>query len=250
MKLIGDYHTHTIYSCGKKNIRHATGTILQNAKIAKQKGLKEMGVSEHGFGHALYGLQKENLAKIKQEIKEAESLTGIKIYLGIEANIISSQGDIDMTSEEIKEFDYIIVGFHKFAKAKNKKEFFRFKLPNLLKSKSKKTKERNTNALCLAMKKYDIDIISHPGAGYYIDFEKVGKVAKETNTLLELNGKRIAYENIEFLIQNENKFIINSDAHSPSRVGEIKKPLNYLIKSQIPIDLVVNLNKLNDWKKR
>ncbi|MBO4412631.1 MAG: PHP domain-containing protein [Clostridia bacterium] len=251
MKLFGDFHTHTIYSCGKRGIVHATGTILQNAKQAKAKGLSAIGITEHGFGHVLYGLQKKDIAKMKEEIASAEAETGIKIHFGIESNIISSKGDIDLTEEEIKEFDFIIVGFHKFAKAKNFKEFLFFKLPNLLKFKCKRVKERNTNALCQAMQKYPIDIISHPGAGFALNFEKLAQAAKETNTLLELNGKRIAYENIDFLINNGNRFIMNSDAHSPSRVGEVNKPMNYLIKNNIPTSLVVNINKnFNEWKKK
>lgn len=251
MKLFGDFHTHTIYSCGKHNVKHATGTILQNAKQAKAKGLNAIGITEHGFGHLLYGLQRDAILKMKEEIAEAEKETGIKIYFGIEANIISRQGDIDLTQEETKLFDFIIVGYHKFAKSKNLKEFFLFKLPNLLKFKCKKIKKQNTEALSLAMQKYPIDIISHPGAGFALNFEEIGKIAKETNTLLELNGKRIAYQNINLLIKNENKFIINSDAHSPSRVGEIKKPINFLIKNSIPTNLVVNLNKnFDEWKKK
>ena len=35
MLLTGDYHTHTIYS-------HGSGTVLDNALAAKEKGLKEI----------------------------------------------------------------------------------------------------------------------------------------------------------------------------------------------------------------
>lgn len=251
MKLFGDFHTHTIYSSGKHNARHATGSIMQNAKSAKAKGLSSIGITEHGFNHLLYGVQRQNILKMKEEIALAEAETGIKIYLGIEANIISSQGDIDLQQEEIEQFDYIIVGYHKFAKSKNLKEFFKFKLPNLLKLKCSRIKNRNTKALELAMQKYNINIISHPGAGMALDFERIGKAAKQTNTLLEINGKRIAYSNIDFLINNQNKFIINSDAHSPSRVGEIKKPINFVVKNNIPLELVVNINKnFDEWKKK
>ena len=38
MKLTSDYHTHTPYSHGKN-------TVLENAKAAKAKNLKEIGIT-------------------------------------------------------------------------------------------------------------------------------------------------------------------------------------------------------------
>ncbi len=52
MKLYGDYHTHTIYS-------HGSGTIRDNVEEALRKGLKEIGICDHGPGHYLYGVKKE-----------------------------------------------------------------------------------------------------------------------------------------------------------------------------------------------
>ena len=42
MILTADYHTHTVFSHGK-------GQIIDNANVAKLKGLKEVGISDHGF---------------------------------------------------------------------------------------------------------------------------------------------------------------------------------------------------------
>ena len=67
MVILGDYHTHTIYSSGKRNSKHATGTILENALIAKEKGLTEIAITDHGFSHKLYGLQRKNLQKMREE---------------------------------------------------------------------------------------------------------------------------------------------------------------------------------------
>ena len=50
MKILADYHTHTIYSCGNnENRRHAKGTIEENVLAAIDKGLEVIGISEHGF---------------------------------------------------------------------------------------------------------------------------------------------------------------------------------------------------------
>ncbi len=245
MVIYGDYHTHTIYSSGKHNKKHATGTILENAMYAKQKGLNEVAITEHGFSHKLYGLQRKNLAKMREEIEEAKRKTGINILLGIEANIISSEGDVDLTEEDIKQLDLIIVGFHSFARAKSIKEFFKFFLPNLLGLKRKKDYERNTLALLKAMDKYPIDIISHPGINMPMYFDKVALHAKKTNTMLELNGKRIAYKpkDIEVIKEICPKLIISSDAHSAKRVGDIKKPINFAIKYSVSNEQIANMGK-------
>lgn len=250
MVIFGDYHTHTIYSSGKNNKKHAKGTILENAMIAKQKGLKEIAITEHGFSHKLYGLQRKNLKRMREEIEEAKKITGVNILLGIEANIISSEGDIDLTDEEIKKFDLIIVGFHKFAKAKSIKEYFKFFLPNVLKLKRKKDVKRNTLALMKAMDKYPIDIISHPGVNMPMDFVEIAKYAKKTGTLLEINGKRIAYttEDINNIVNIGANLVIDSDAHAPSRVGFCNKGINFAIKHNIPNILIANYGKIIERK--
>lgn len=235
MNILGDYHTHTIYSSGKHNSRHATGTIFENAKIAKEKGLKEIGITEHGFGHKLFGVKRENISKMREEIKEAEEKLRIKILLGVEANIISSDGDIDLTKEEIGLFDYIAVGFHSCAKAKNAKEFFKFFLPNILGFKGKKEIERNTKALVMAMENNPISFITHPGVNFALDLGKICDTANKTKTKLEINGKRIAYteNDVEILKLKKPVLIINSDAHTPERVGEVNFPTNFAFKNNI-----------------
>ena len=245
MILFGDYHTHTIYSSGKHNAMHAKGTILENAMFAQKKGLKEIAITDHGFSHKLYGLQKENIIKMREEIENAEKITGVKIYLGVEANIISSQGDVDLTKEEIGLFDLIIVGFHKFAKAKSTKEFFKFFVPNLLGIKTKKVKKMNTLSLMMAMDKYPIDIISHPGVGMVVDFDELSKHAKKTDTHLEINGKRIAYspKDISVILKNNAKLVIDSDAHSPEKVGGCDKPINFALINNIDLDKIENYGK-------
>lgn len=245
MILFGDYHTHTIYSGGKLKIKHAKTTILENALIAKEKGLKEIAITEHGFLHKLYGLQRKNIQKMRNEIEYAKQKTGVNILLGIEANIISSEGDVDVKPEDLQNLDLLIVGFHAFAKAKSIKEYFKFFLPNLLGFKSQKTVKRNTLALLKAMDKYNIDFISHPGVKMPVDFKEVGQHANKTNTMLELNGKRIAYtdQDINILKQQNVKFIINSDAHHKNKVGECNKGMNFAIKHSIKAENIANLSK-------
>ena len=251
MVILGDYHTHTIYSSGKKNRKHATGTILENAIIAKNKGLKDLAITDHGFNHKMFGVLRCNIDKMRAEIEEAKKVTGINIYLGIEANFISKDGDIDLVQSDMDKLDFVVVGFHKMAKAKSFGQFFKFMLPNLLGIKTKRVQKMNTLCVLKAMDKYNIDVISHPGVGMKIDFNEVSKHAHKTNTMLEINGKRIAYkkDDVAVMVKNGAQFLIDSDAHSKEKVGWLNRPINFAINNNIPSENIANLGKVYIPKK-
>jgi len=65
MLLYGDYHTHTRYSHGK-------GSVKDNAQAAYEKGLKEIAITDHGFGHIFFGVKRKKIDEIRQKITEAE----------------------------------------------------------------------------------------------------------------------------------------------------------------------------------
>ena len=78
----------------------------------------------------------------------------------------------------------------------------------------------------------------------------IAKMAKETNTLIELNGKRVLFsdEEMDILLEEEVDFICNSDAHTASRIGEINIPLEFIQKYHIPLERVKNINQLPNLK--
>ena len=61
MKILADYHTHTIYSHGK-------GTIEDNVKVAISKGIETLGISDHSYGHLTYGVKRDDIFKMREEI--------------------------------------------------------------------------------------------------------------------------------------------------------------------------------------
>ena len=106
---LGDYHTHTVYSHGK-------GTIEENVLQARKKGLKQIAVTDHGFGHIAYGVKRGKFAEMRKETDRLNAqYPDIKVLLGLECNLISSDGDIDLREGEEKLLDVIVCGFHKFA---------------------------------------------------------------------------------------------------------------------------------------
>lgn len=46
------------------------------------------------------------------------------------------------------------------------------------------------------------------------------------------------------------KFIVNSDAHTPDRVGEVNNGLNLIYRLNIPLSQVANVDKLPKFNKK
>ncbi|WP_416198436.1 MAG: Putative hydrolase [Sporanaerobacter sp.] len=242
MILIGDYHTHTIYS-------HGSGTIRENVEEALKKGLKEIAICDHGPGHIGYGVKKKNIEVMRREIdelnREYES-KGIKILFGMEANIVKYDGTIDLNEEEIELLDILLLGFHFGAMPRNPIDWSKLYIFNFL-SKfvpgMKKTMvEMNTMALLKAMDRYPIDLITHPGSKVYVDIERIAKKAARVGTALEINSSHshLTVDEIKIALKEDVKFYINSDAHTPENVGNLKNGIERAEKAKVPIERIVN----------
>ena len=248
MILFGDYHTHTKYS----GHGHGKGTVLENASVAADKGLKQIAITDHGFNHMLYGIKRKDISALKEDIINAQEITGVSILLGVEANLISQNGDIDIVESDYEFLDILLMGHHKMAKNKTWKDFSKLMLANSFGSPYKPSKERlnrNTTAFLRAIDKYPIDVITHLNYGFPTDTLAVAKLAKEKGVFVELNGKRINFTDREILTMAEEgvSFIVDSDAHSPKRVGECNNGINTIFRLGIPVEQVVNIDKLPNF---
>lgn len=244
MILYGDYHTHTIYS----RHNHGKGTVLQNATVAAEKGLKQIAITDHGFNHQFFGVRRKDLPQVREEILNAKEVTGVDILLGVEANLISLSGEVDLREEDYENLDIILMGHHKLVKTPSLKDSAELLAANMLGSPYRPSAERiarNTTAFLKALDKYPIDVITHLNYGCPTDTLAVARLAKQKGVFVELNGKRINFSDEEMLIMAEEgvKFIINSDAHSPDRVGECNNAINLIYRLGIPENLIVNLDK-------
>ena len=241
MNIFGDYHTHTIYSHGK-------GTIRDNVEAARDKGLREIAITDHGPGHMTYGVKRENFKKMRQEIDMLnEEYDDIKILLGVEANILSRDGQVDVNEEILGLIDMLSVGFHFGAKTKTLKDAYDLYYLNFLFKGSEKTvskrRDINTKAMINAINNYKIDLITHPGAKLIIDVLEVARAAGKRETALEINAHHghLSVEELR-LVKNENvKFMINSDAHRKEDVGNVQKAINRAVEVGLDKNKILNI---------
>lgn len=250
MILYGDYHTHTTYS----RYGHGKGTVLENASVAADKGLKQIAITDHGFNHEFYGIKRKNIPQLHEDIMNAKEITGVDILLGVESNLISVNGDVDVKEEDFEFLDILLMGYHKLVNMKSIKDKMLLNYANMFSNifKSKERVNRNTTAILKAIDKYPIDIITHLNYGFETDTMAVAKLAKQKGVYIELNGKRINFtdEEIEMMKAEGIKFIVDSDAHRPERVGEVNNGMNLIYRHNIPLSQVVNVDKLPKFHKK
>lgn len=240
MRFLSDFHTHTTYSHGK-------GSIEDNVLYARKIGLKKIGITDHGPMHMGFGIKEKAIIEMRREVDELnKKYDDIEILLGIEANVLNEDGDLDCTDLILKNIDILIAGYHF---GSNPVKFIRdmgFHGRNRFKSFSSKIYDKakiaNTSSFVNAMNRYNIDIISHPGAKGPIDVEKVATAAKQTETALEINNKHghLTIEEIIIAKKFDVKFSINSDAHKPEDVGNVKLAIERAVKAGLTEEDIIN----------
>ncbi len=241
MHLLFDCHTHTIYSHGK-------GTIEENVRVAHEKGLKAVAITDHGPGHLTYGIKRDKIKVMREEIQRLQGIyPDIEIKLGVEANIRHESGLLDINEEEIECFDIILAGYHYGIFESNFLRSGYIHLGNFIskavKRPFKKLKIENTEAIVKALYNNNIDILTHPGYKGFVFIREIAKACAETNTLMEISNSHLHMTTEEFqeAALEDVKFVISSDAHVPEAVGSFRIGLQKAHEAGIPIERIVNI---------
>ncbi|WP_430885528.1 PHP domain-containing protein [Fusibacter sp. JL216-2] len=239
MRILSDYHTHTTYS-------HGIGTIEENVEAARKVGLKILAISDHGPGHMGFGIKKRKYKEMRQVIDEMNAkYDDIEVLLGLEANVLDVDGHLDVDEEILKLNDILLAGYHFGSRPVRLVRDMIHHANNYFSKEgvaNKKLMEANTVSLINAMKRYDIDILTHPGAKGPIDVKRVAQVASETNTALEINASHgfLTLDQIKEAMAYDIKFSINSDAHHPRDIGNFKKAIDRANAAGLSYDRVIN----------
>ncbi len=132
-----DLHVHSVQSfCG-------IHTVLEIARIAVDKGMRMVNISDHGSGLG----RKMNFGVIvdKRRLPDPVCLSdgsSIRMLRGIEANIMDEEGNTDIPQKQLPLFDLISIGFHFCGLPQNGSETV------------------NTTALRNVLKRYPIDLLT------------------------------------------------------------------------------------------
>ena len=220
----GDLHVHSKWSDG-------ANTIEEMAQAAKELGYSYIAISDHSQSlRVARGLGTADLRKKKKEIEKInKKLKGLRVLYGTEVEI-DSGGKIDYKDEVLKEFDVVIAAIH---------------------SGFKQSKEQLTRRIIKACENKYVHIIAHPTGRlwgvrepYDIDFDQILKVAKQTNTQLEINAfpARLDLNDLNARRAKEKgvKLILDTDAHSTEQLKEMKLGLSVARRGWLSKEDVLN----------
>lgn len=221
--IVADLHMHSIMS------GHAFGTIRELAQAAAERGLKLIGVTEHGPGipGTVEPIYFRNL------IDAPRILYGVQMLYGSEVNI-RNDGTLTLDEHHMSGLDYAIAGIHAPV----------FTDAGIVK---------NTDAVIACMEHPKVKFISHPDSDNYpLDYPALAAAAKETGTALEVNNSSLRKPNMRpgceknyctllpLCMELQVPLIVNTDSHDPATVGDFTLAMSLLQRLGVGDDLILN----------
>jgi len=232
MKLIADYHTHTVHS-------HGTGRVEDNVEAALQRGLQTVGIADHSIAHFTYGVKKRKIGDYLSCIENAKKKYNgrIDVKTGIELNLTGLDGSVDMPQGC---FDVLILGYHKAAVCRNLKTAWTFATGQFFHHAGK-----ITEAYMRAIQRHRITIVAHPGYGVPVDYRRLAQACADYGTLFEINNKHgeLTIEDLQQAAMANVKFVISSDAHRPEHVGLAPNAIRLAQHAGIDPGRIVNITE-------
>ena len=204
--LQGDVHMHTVETDGRC-------TIEEMAEAARARGYKYMAITDHSKNLAFAnGLDDKRALEHIQRIRKAnEKIDGIKVFAGVEVDILGD-GELDLSDSVLAEMDIVIASVH---------------------SQFNQEPAKMTDRLVKAIENPNTSVIGHPTGrillrrdAYPFDMEAVLKAAVKHRVAMELNSypDRLDLNDRHLRIAKERgvKIVINTDAHHTSHMEKIR----------------------------
>lgn len=224
MRIAVDTHTHSVAS------GHAYSTVEEMARAAKRRGLAGFVLTDHGPAMA-GGTHPYHFGNLRAL---PEKLHGVRLYRGVEANILDGSGRVDLEPEVLERLDFVLAGLHDIC------------LPP-------GTQEQNTRALEAALANPWVDAVSHPGNPVYpVELRRVVLAAREHGKALELNASSLrirtgSEERCQAIAglcaELGTRVVCGSDAHWSGDVGRVDGAVALARKARLPVSLVVNASR-------
>ena len=202
--LQGDVHMHT-------NTTDGRCTIEEMAQAARDRGYKYMAITDHSKSLAMtFGLDDARALEHTKAIR-ATRVDGIKIFAGIEVDILAD-GELDLSDSVLEQMDLVIASVH---------------------SHFNQEPQRMTERLLRATANPHVSIIGHPTGrqllrreAYQFDMDAILKSAAERRVAMELNSypDRLDLCDLHLRMAKDRgvKIVINTDSHHTSHLEKIK----------------------------
>ncbi|HZQ19543.1 MAG TPA: DNA polymerase/3'-5' exonuclease PolX [Terriglobales bacterium] len=204
--LQGDVHMHTIETDGRN-------TIQEMAEAARERGYKYMAITDHSKNLAFAnGLDDSRaIEHIKRIRKTEEKMGGIRIFAGIEVDILED-GALDLSDSVLEQMDIVIASVHSH-----------FNQPA----------EEMTARLLKAIGNPNVSIIGHPTGrillrrdAYPYDMDVILQAAARNRVAMELNAYPdrldLCDRHLRMAKQHGVKIVINTDSHHTSHMEKIR----------------------------
>lgn len=225
---VADVHMHSILS------GHAFGTIRELAAEGAARGMKLIGVTEHGPG--IPGTC--DIIYFRNLIDAPRELYGVQMLYGSEVNVLNT-GTVDLDRRHLDCLDYAVAGIHGLC----------YEDVGVVK---------NTDNVIRCMEEKKVKFISHPDADTYpLDYKALVEGAKEYGVALEVNNSSLrkpalrpgCVDNYEKMLplcmEYGVNIIVNTDSHDPSQVGDFTFARALLERVGMEEDLILS----NDLEK-
>ena len=162
---LSDMHTHSIAS------GHGTEcTITNMARAAAEKGLRLLGITDHGPGTLAAGTS----SYFRSLTYSPKKHFGVELLYGIELNILDRSGTVDLDQELLCKLDYAIASMHAWNYRCG-------------------TRAENTEAFINVMKNPCVKILGHSDNTHYpVNYDALARAARETGTIFEINEASLA----------------------------------------------------------
>ena len=215
-----DTHTHTLAST------HAFGTILENTAAAKEMGLEMICMTDHtpALPDAPHIWHFNTLKRLPREIN------GVRVLKGAEANLLDTEGNIDLPQYLQDELEIIVASIHK---------------PIYIWD----DKTSVTKTYLGAIKNPNITVLGHTGdIRFPYEVDTVAAAAAEYNKCIEINNNSCKnplntdfyFEIIRACKKYKTFVAVSSDSHTPFEVGHFEYAAALLEKENFPEEQVAN----------
>jgi DNA polymerase (family 10) len=202
--LKGDLHTHT-------NLTDGLAPLEEMIDAARTRGLEYYAVTDHAELLYMQRMTKDKMLAQRKRLAQQAEAGDLVLLHGTELNI-QPDGSVDWDEEFLSGFDVCVASVH---------------------SHFNQSKDEMTRRIVRAMEHPFVNIIGHPTARQInrrppieYDLDEVFSAAGRTGTALEINSHPdrldLNDEHIAWAREHGVKFAVDSDAHSPVHLPNLR----------------------------